>query len=61
MPTFKEQIEDLLKDKSAIIEKQDTEFDLSVIDNCLNKSIDKMTEERVNLLFENAKTKCQKK
>lgn len=52
MSTFKEQIEDLLKDSKALKEERDSDFELSCIDKNLDITIDKVITDKINKIFE---------
>jgi len=50
--TFKEQIEDLLKDSKVLKEESNVDFELSKIDKNLEEAVDNQTNQTINKLFE---------
>lgn len=50
--TFKEQIEDLIRDSKILKEERDSDFELASIDKNLDVVVDRVLEDKINKLFE---------
>lgn len=50
--TFKEQVEDLIKDSKVLKEERDSDFELASIDKNLDEVVEQVINERIARLFE---------
>ena len=50
--TFKEQVEDLIRDSKLLKEERDSDFELASIDKSLDEVVDKVLTEKINKAFE---------